>query len=95
VVFAPNADLARDPRWGRTEESYGEDPYLVGQLTISMVKGLQGDDARYWKTCALMKHFLANSNEDGRDSTSSNFTPMQKRRKSKKEVVEPDLFRQI
>ena len=73
VVFAPNADLARDPRWGRTEESYGEDPYLVGQLTISMVKGLQGNDPRYWKTCALMKHFLANSNEDGRDSTSSNF----------------------
>ncbi len=73
IVFAPNADLARDPRWGRTEESYGEDPYLVGQLAISMVKGLQGDDVRYWKTCALMKHFLANSNEDGRDSTSSNF----------------------
>lgn len=73
VVFAPNADLARDPRWGRTEESYGEDPYLVGQLAVAMVKGLQGDEARYWKTCALMKHFLANSNEDGRDSTSSNF----------------------
>ena len=73
VVFAPNADLARDPRWGRTEESYGEDPYLVGQLTISMVKGLQDNDPRYWKTCALMKHFLANSNEDGRDSTSSDF----------------------
>lgn len=73
VVFAPNADLARDPRWGRTEESFGEDPYLVGQLSVAMVKGLQGDDPRYWKTAALMKHFLANSNEDGRDSTSSNF----------------------
>ncbi len=73
VVFAPNADLARDPRWGRTEESYGEDPYLVGQLSVAMVKGLQGDHPRYWKTAALMKHFLANSNEDGRDSTSSNF----------------------
>jgi len=73
VVFAPNADLARDPRWGRTEESFGEDPYLVGQLAIAMVKGLQGKDQRYWKTAALMKHFLANSNEDGRDSTSSNF----------------------
>ena len=73
VVFAPNADLARDPRWGRTEESFGEDPYLVGQLSVAMVKGLQGDNPRYWKTAALMKHFLANSNEDGRDSTSSNF----------------------
>ena len=73
VVFAPNADLARDPRWGRTEESFGEDPYLTAQLSVAMIRGLQGDDPRYWKTAALMKHFLANSNEDGRDSTSSNF----------------------
>ena len=73
VVFAPNADLARDPRWGRTEESFGEDPFLTAQLSVAMVQGLQGDDPRYWTTCALMKHFLANSNEDGRDSTSSNF----------------------
>ncbi len=73
VVYAPNADLARDPRWGRTEESFGEDPYLTAQLSVAMVRGLQGDHPRYWKTAALMKHFLANSNEDGRDSTSSNF----------------------
>lgn len=73
VIYAPNADLARDPRWGRTEESYGEDAYLTGQMSIAMVKGLQGDHPRYWKTAALMKHFLANSNEDGRDSTSSDF----------------------
>ncbi|MBQ9230077.1 MAG: glycoside hydrolase family 3 C-terminal domain-containing protein [Prevotella sp.] len=73
VIYAPNADLARDPRWGRTEESYGEDAFLTGQLSTAMVRGLQGDDPRYWKTAALMKHFLANSNEDGRDSTSSNF----------------------
>ena len=62
VVFAPNADLARDPRWGRTEESFGEDPFLTAQLSVAMVKGLQGNDKRYWKTAALMKHFLANSN---------------------------------
>lgn len=73
VVYAPNADLARDPRWGRTEESFGEDPYLTAQLSVALVKGLQGEHPRYWKTAALMKHFLANSNEDGRDSTSSNF----------------------
>ena len=73
VVYAPNADLARDPRWGRTEESFGEDPFLTAELTVAMVHGLQGDHPRYWKTAALMKHFLANSNEDGRDSTSSNF----------------------
>ncbi len=73
VMRAPNADLARDPRWGRTEESFGEDPFLTAQLTIASVHGLQGDNPRYWKTASLMKHFLANSNEDGRDSTSSDF----------------------
>jgi beta-glucosidase len=73
IVRAPNADLARDPRWGRTEEVYGEDPFLVGTLATAFVRGLQGDDPRYWKTAALLKHFLANSNEDGRTSSSSNF----------------------
>ena len=73
VMRAPNADLARDPRWGRTEESFGEDAFLTGTLSTSIIKGLQGDDPRYWKTASLMKHFLANSNEDGRDSTSSDF----------------------
>lgn len=73
IMRAPNADLARDPRWGRTEESFGEDPFLVGELTVAFVKGLQGNNPRYWKAASLMKHFLANSNEDGRDSTSSNF----------------------
>ena len=73
VIRAPNADLARDPRWGRSEESYGEDPYLTGTMTVAFVRGLQGDDPRYWLTASLMKHFLANSNEDGRDGSSSNF----------------------
>ncbi|GHT16045.1 glycosyl hydrolase [Bacteroidia bacterium] len=73
VMRAPNADLARDPRWGRTEESYGEDPFLTAQMTVAFVKGLQGNHPKYWKSASLMKHFLANSNEDGRDSTSSNF----------------------
>jgi beta-glucosidase len=73
VVRAPNADLARDPRWGRTEESYGEDPYLNGALATAFVRGLQGDDPLYWRSAALLKHFMANSNEDGRDRSSSNF----------------------
>jgi beta-glucosidase len=73
VVRAPNADLGRDPRWGRTEECYGEDPYLAGTLVLAFVRGLQGDDARYWKTAALLKHFFANSNENGRERTSSDF----------------------
>ena len=66
VVRAPNADLARDPRWGRTEESYGEDAFFSGTMTVAFVKGLQGNDPKYWQTASLMKHFLANSNEDGR-----------------------------
>jgi beta-glucosidase len=73
IVRAPNADLARDPRWGRTEEVYGEDPYLVGTLASAFTRGLQGDDERYWMTAALLKHFLANSHEDERTKTSSDF----------------------
>ncbi|MGB0123372.1 MAG: glycoside hydrolase family 3 C-terminal domain-containing protein [Silvibacterium sp.] len=73
VVRAPNADLSRDPRWGRSEESYGEDPYLVGTLAVAFVQGLQGSDPHYWMTASLMKHFLANSNEDGRGGSSSDF----------------------
>lgn len=74
VMRVPNADLARDPRWGRTEESFGEDPYLTGTLTVAMAKGLQGDDPHYIRTASLMKHFLANSNENGREMTSSDFS---------------------
>ena len=74
VVRAPNADLARDPRWGRTEESYGEDAFFNGTMTVAFVKGLQGNDENYWQTASLMKHFLANSNENGRTYTSSNFS---------------------
>lgn len=73
VLWAPNADLARDPRWGRTEESFGEDPYLVGELVAAEVRGIQGDDPKYWRGASLMKHFLANSNEDGRFGTDSRF----------------------
>jgi beta-glucosidase len=73
VVRAPNADLSRDPRWGRSEESYGEDPFLVGTLAVAFSRGLQGNDAHYWLTASLLKHFLANSNENLRGSSSSDF----------------------
>jgi beta-glucosidase len=73
VVRAPNADLSRDPRWGRGEESYGEDPFLTGTLATAFVRGLQGSDPHVWMTASLLKHFLANSNENGRDGSSSNF----------------------
>ncbi len=73
VVRAPNADLARDPRWGRSEESFGEDPVHAGAMAVAFTRGLQGDDPRYWRAASLLKHFLANTNEDGRDHTSSDF----------------------
>jgi beta-glucosidase len=73
VIRAPNADLGRDPRWGRTEECYGEDAFFNETLVQAFVRGLQGDDPRYWQAASLMKHFLANSNENSRDSSSSDF----------------------
>ncbi len=73
IVRAPNADLARDPRWGRSEESYGEDPHLAAALATAFVHGLQGDDPKYWRAASLLKHFVANTNENGRDHTSSDF----------------------
>ncbi len=73
VVRAPNADLARDIRWGRTEESYGEDPFLTGTMAAAFARGLQGDNPKYWEAASLLKHFMANSNENGRGGSSSNF----------------------
>jgi beta-glucosidase len=73
VIRSPNADLGRDPRWGRTEECYGEDAFFNGTMVVAFVKGLQGDHPKYWRSAALLKHFLANSNEKDRDKTSSNF----------------------
>jgi beta-glucosidase len=73
VIFSPNSDLGRDPRWGRTEECYGEDPYFNGIMVVAFVHGLQGANPRYWQTASLLKHFLANSNENGRESSSSDF----------------------
>lgn len=73
VVRASNADLSRDPRWGRTEESFGEDPLLAGSLAVAFAHGLQGPDPRHWQAASLMKHFLANENENGRSHTSSDF----------------------
>ncbi len=73
VVWGPNADLARDPRWGRNNESYGEDAFYTGTMAVAFIKGMQGNDAKYWQAASLMKHFLANSNETTRGSSSSDF----------------------
>lgn len=73
IVRAPNADLGRDIRWGRTEECYGEDPFFNGTMVTAFVHGLQGNNPNYWLAASLMKHFLANSNEDTRTFSNSNF----------------------
>jgi beta-glucosidase len=73
VLLTPNADLARDPRWGRTQESYGEDPLLNGTLAAALIQGMQGGDPKHWQAASLVKHFLANSNEEGRYGSTSDF----------------------
>jgi beta-glucosidase len=73
VVWGPQADLARDPRWGRAEEVYGEDPFLNGVMATAFARGIQGNDLKYWQAAPLLKHFLANSNENGRMSSNSQF----------------------
>ncbi len=69
--WSPTINMARDPRWGRNEETYGEDPYLTGQLASEFVKGMQGSDEKYLKTIATLKHFAANNNEKNRRGGSS------------------------
>lgn len=58
TLWAPTIDMERDPRWGRTEEAYGEDPYLTGQLSTELIKGMQGDDNFYIKMVAAPKIFM-------------------------------------
>ncbi len=61
TFWCPNVNIFRDPRWGRGQETYGEDPYLTAQLALRFVQGLQGDDPRYLKTVATPKHFAVHS----------------------------------
>lgn len=61
TVWSPNINIFRDPRWGRGQETYGEDPFLTSQLAVAFVRGLQGDDPRYLKTVATVKHFAVHS----------------------------------
>ena len=70
-LFFPTIDMERDPRWGRNEEAYGEDPFLAGKLASSLIRGVQGDDPFYVKACATPKHFYANNFELDRSFTNS------------------------
>ncbi len=71
VYWSPTINMARDPRWGRNEESYGEDPFLTAQYGKEFVNGMQGNDQKYLKTVATLKHFVANNCEGERRTGSS------------------------
>lgn len=75
TYFSPTINLARDPRWGRTEEAYSEDPYLTARMGVAFVKGLQGNDPNYTLAAATVKHFVADNSEFQR-SISSSYTDM-------------------
>lgn len=78
VLFGPTVDLTRDPRWGRNEECYGEDPYLAGQSVKAYTKGIVGSNPDYYRAVPSLKHFFANNNEENRSSSSSNIDPRTK-----------------
>lgn len=69
--WSPTINMARDPRWGRTPETYGEDPYLSGVLGVQFVKGLQGNDPKYLKVVATPKHFAVYNQEGNRFSNNA------------------------
>ncbi|WP_103349218.1 glycoside hydrolase family 3 protein [Amycolatopsis sp. CA-128772] len=74
-LWAPVVNLLRDPRWGRNEEGYSEDPYLTGEFAKAYGHGMQGDDPRYLQAAPTLKHFLAYNNEANRDTSSSSVPP--------------------
>lgn len=61
TMWSPNINIFRDPRWGRGQETWGEDPYLTGEMGAAFVRGLQGKDSRYLKTAACAKHYAVHS----------------------------------
>lgn len=76
TIWSPNINIDRDPRWGRGQETYGEDPFLTGSLAVAFVHGIQGDDALHPRAIATPKHFVAHSGpETGRDSFDAKVSP--------------------
>ena len=72
TYWSPVIEPARDPRWGRTAETFGEDPFLVSQIGKGFIQGMMGDDPVYLKTVPCGKHYLANNTEFNRHSGSAN-----------------------
>ena len=76
TIWSPNINIFRDPRWGRGQETYGEDPFLTSRLGVAFVEGLQGDDPTYLKTIATPKHYAVHSGpESTRHSANIDPTP--------------------
>jgi len=71
TYWSPTINILRDPRWGRNEESYSEDPYLLSRMAVAFVKGFQGDHPKYLKAVATIKHFVANNSEYNRHNGSA------------------------
>ena len=61
TFWSPNINIFRDPRWGRGQETYGEDPYLTGRMAVAFIRGMQGDDPHYYKVIATAKHYAVHS----------------------------------
>lgn len=75
MLWGPTVDMERDPRWGRTEEAYGEDPFLTGEMTKAYTAGMAGVQGEYMRTIPALKHFCADNNEQDRGTDSANVTP--------------------
>ena len=76
TIWSPNINIFRDPRWGRGQETYGEDPFLTARLGVAFVEGLQGDDRNYFRTIATPKHYAVHSGpESTRHSANIDPTP--------------------
>jgi beta-glucosidase len=71
VYRSPVINISRDPRWGRIHEAFGEDPYLTSRMTVAYVRGTQGDDAKYLKLAATLKHYAVNNQEKDRTNLSA------------------------
>src|SRR6185312_13689727 len=77
TFWSPNINIFRDPRWGRGQETYGEDPYLTSRFGVAFVRGMQGNDPHYFKVIATAKHFAVHSGpETGRHEFNVNVDPV-------------------
>ncbi|AWG22705.1 hypothetical protein FFWV33_14810 [Flavobacterium faecale] len=74
MMFSPTVNLGRDPRWGRNEECYSEDPFLMSEMARMYIRGMQGNDKKYLKTVTTVKHFIANNVEKNRERIQSNIS---------------------